>query len=108
MQLFSVAVREGDMIIAATDGASDNLFPAETAKIAITLKRRGGDAHMIAGGLAHYARKQAEDTERLSPFALGAQQHGHNIKGGKLDDITVVVAQCVRAGGGQPSGQSKL
>lgn len=109
VQLFSVAVREGDMIIAATDGVSDNVFPNEAATVAATLRKRGCKPQKIAQGLAHFAQQRAHAPSGLSPFALAArQQTKHTFDGGKLDDITVVFAECVAATKAEPQPQSKL
>lgn len=35
---------------------------------------------------------RAESKTHMTPFAVGAQQAGFLFQGGKLDDITVVVA----------------
>lgn len=42
--------------------------------------------------LAHYARHRASDSKFVSPFAYSAFQAGLAFMGGKLDDITVVIA----------------
>ncbi len=98
------------MIVAATDGVSDNIFPNEAATVAGTLHKRGCKPQVIADGLAHFAQQRASDTTRMSPFALAArQQTQHIIQGGKMDDITVLFAECVAAGSeAEPGAQSKL
>jgi protein phosphatase PTC7 len=45
-----------------------------------------------AAALAQFARTRAADPAHLSPFAYGAQQLGYRYFGGKMDDITVLVA----------------
>ena len=42
--------------------------------------------------MAQYARHRAADTRFASPFAYGAYQAGIRYMGGKMDDITVIVA----------------
>ena len=42
--------------------------------------------------LAHYARHRASDTKFASPFSYAAYQAGIRYMGGKLDDITILVA----------------
>ena len=49
-------------------------------------------ADKVAHVMAHYARHRAADTRHASPFAYGAYQAGIRYMGGKMDDITVVVA----------------
>ncbi len=50
-------------------------------------------APALADALAQRARARAEDPNFLSPFAVRAQAQGWGagFRGGKLDDITVVV-----------------
>lgn len=40
---------------------------------------------------------RAGDPQNLSPFAMGAQRMGWQIVGGKMDDISVIVAHVVPA-----------
>ena len=40
----------------------------------------------------HCSLCRANDQEHQTPFAVGAQKEGYYYRGGKLDDITVVVA----------------
>jgi hypothetical protein len=49
----------------------------------------------------------AKDSEMMSPFGMAAQQVGFMYKGGKMDDITVVVSYVEGASGGEGL-QSKL
>ena len=48
-----------------------------------------------ADKLAGDARNLAEDQEYMSPFAMKAQSFGLNLRGGKLDDITILLAAIV-------------
>ena len=52
---------------------------------------------MAAATLARFGRLRAEDRSHLSPFAYSAQQLGYKYFGGKLDDITCVVAYVLQA-----------
>ncbi|GAB4816100.1 hypothetical protein N2152v2_003146 [Parachlorella kessleri] len=91
-QRFTVDVHEGDIIVAATDGLFDNVYPDEAAALVTASKKRGDSPDAAAAALAQYARLKAVDPTHLSPFAYGAQQLGYRFFGGKLDDITVVCA----------------
>jgi protein phosphatase PTC7 len=91
-QRFSVGVRSGDIVVVATDGLFDNVYPDEAATLVSAAKERGEGAPAAAAALAQYARMRAGDPTHLSPFAYGAQQLGYRYYGGKLDDITVLVA----------------
>lgn len=87
-----VDVRPGDILIAATDGLFDNVFPDEAAALVHLSKKKGDGPAEAAASLAKYAKSRALDQKYLSPFAYGAQQLGYRYLGGKLDDITVVVS----------------
>lgn len=56
------------------------------------MQERGETAQVAAATLAQFARVRAADPTHLSPFAYGAQQLGYRFFGGKMDDITVLVA----------------
>ncbi|EFN54672.1 hypothetical protein CHLNCDRAFT_24539 [Chlorella variabilis] len=94
---FSVEVRQGDIVVAATDGLFDNVYPDEAASLVSASKERGENAQAVAVTLAQFARMRAADPTHLSPFAYGAQQLGYRYFGGKMDDITIVVAFVVAA-----------
>ena len=49
---------------------------------------------IAAKSLANLARRKAKDKSFLSPFSLAAKSAGFDYKGGKVDDITVIVS-CV-------------
>jgi len=87
-------VREGDMLMVATDGVFDNLPDSliikELIKIAGTTDV--GVLQAAANSIAQQARKLAFDEDYMSPFALNARENGINAIGGKPDDITVVLA----------------
>ena len=104
LQLYTVDLSAGDIIVAATDGLFDNVYNEETAVLVSELRQAGHQPEQTASGLAQFARKRAADPHHPSPFSHGATLAGWpNMHGGKLDDITVVVAYVL------PSGaQSKL
>ena len=53
------------------------------------------DLKTVADRLAADARDLAMDEQYMSPFAVKAQHYGINFRGGKLDDITVLLASVV-------------
>jgi len=91
-QNLSVHVEAGDAIIVATDGLFDNVYPDEAAGLVGISRRNGESPRIAAQTLAKFARVRAADPRHLSPFAYGAQQLGFQYFGGKMDDITVLVA----------------
>lgn len=51
----------------------------------------------MAFDIAARACKASQDENRMSPFAENARRAGRNVKGGKLDDITVIVAAVLQS-----------
>eukprot|EP00743_Colponemidia_sp_Colp-15_P005992 GILK01006440.1.p1 GENE.GILK01006440.1~~GILK01006440.1.p1 ORF type:complete len:838 (-),score=91.04 GILK01006440.1:252-2765(-) len=100
----SVLLREGDLVIAGTDGVFDNLFDHEILSLiagAVSPREAKNNhsvptcPHQLARAIASAASEKASDTHSRSPFAQSAVRQGYNYWGGKLDDITVVVSWIV-------------
>ncbi|KAJ7046777.1 protein serine/threonine phosphatase 2C [Mycena alexandri] len=94
-QTYSTRLRDGDIIIAFTDGVADNIFPAEILKLC-TLVMNGSEpeakkAQLLAKSLVYNSRV-CMFNDRVSPFELEARRHRKIYRGGKIDDVTVVVA----------------
>lgn len=90
----SFPVKEGDVILVATDGVFDNV----PAKILLeVLNEIEGEKdpvklQMTANSIALMARSLSFDSEFMSPFAINARRNNIHATGGKPDDITVVLA----------------
>ena len=94
--------QHGDIIIVYSDGVTDNLFPHEFHScISAYLRDDGQDEQLflftsyslVADCIARTAYELGKDKTIDSPFAKGARQSGMNYRGGKHDDISVIVAQ---------------
>ncbi|KAL6168338.1 hypothetical protein ACJQWK_05987 [Exserohilum turcicum] len=108
-----VAIQEDDLVIAMTDGVVDNLWEHEIVEnVCDSLGRWNEDKEKDAEGLTHAdgmrfvaqqlvnaAREIAQDPFAESPYMEKAIDEGLSIEGGKLDDISVVAAQCKRRKG---------
>lgn len=112
-------IEEDDIVLAMSDGVTDNLWENEIAdtvvdaleswrndnSLGLTEEDRGqvgGYAkgmRYVAQELVLAARKIAEDPFAGSPFMERAVEEGLAIEGGKLDDISVVAAICKRRKG---------
>ncbi|CAO3698430.1 unnamed protein product [Rhizopus stolonifer] len=93
-------LKKGDLILLATDGYFDNMYPEETLDIidkgmesiedkdpeSVKLVIQG-----LAKTLTEKARRLSLDPKRLSPWAKAARANGSNYRGGKVDDITCIV-----------------
>ena len=92
MQLYTVDLKHGDVVVMGTDGLFDNVYPEEAVAVVTALKRRGKSASVAASGLAEFAQHRAHDQQHMSPFAFSAKSRGHAYDGGKPDDICVLIA----------------
>ncbi|CAK1363680.1 hypothetical protein CB0940_04301 [Cercospora beticola] len=110
--LDKVDIMEKDIILAMSDGVTDNLWEEEIADYAVgalqTWKEKFADStdgslaeamKYVAQEIVLSARRIAEDPFAASPFMEKAVEEGLAIEGGKLDDISVVAAVCSRRKG---------
>ncbi|TFK76454.1 protein serine/threonine phosphatase 2C [Pluteus cervinus] len=92
---YQTKLRHGDIIIAYTDGFSDNVFSTEMVTICKLIARAGGSEELqvqtMADRLVDYARQCMMSKSRVSPFEREAARQGMFFRGGKPDDVTVVV-----------------
>ena len=108
-EVYRLALRPGDVIILATDGVLDNVWPQDMAALA---PRTAEEVESACEALASLAACRGADPTYLSPYAVEAAEEGIDIpiwdklskmsfsggklelgrlEGGKLDDVTVVV-----------------
>jgi protein phosphatase PTC7 len=92
LQTFVTDLKPGDVIIAGTDGLLDNVYTQRAAKLVWDAKTRGATPGVAAQQLATFASARSRDPVYVSPFAKAALKAGFYYRGGKVDDITVVVA----------------
>ncbi|KAI6127070.1 hypothetical protein F5141DRAFT_370829 [Pisolithus sp. B1] len=118
-QIVELPVQADDILILASDGLSDNLWDSEVLDEVVRFKRsflkdsersvggllgRRTLAGMLSEALCSRARHVSErrgksvadddggDVEDEVPFARRAREQGKSFKGGKIDDISVLVA----------------
>lgn len=84
-------VREGDCLIVATDGLYDNVTNEEIRDYVSQME----DPMSLAEQLGDLASKRGMDKTFRSPFMAAASEAGVAWKGGKADDVTVVIARIV-------------
>jgi len=109
MDLYTFQVEPQDLVVVASDGLFDNIFPSELARMAAAAGASGAPPRAAAANLARQLARAAQtygrDTRYFSPFAYSAVQSGvvekplwselsgiSPYRGGKLDDTTVLVA----------------
>ncbi|KAF5373902.1 hypothetical protein D9758_000574 [Tetrapyrgos nigripes] len=93
---YSTKLRDGDIVVAYTDGFSDNVFSSEMLTICSLVARQGGtedqQVQSMADRLVEFSRQCMMDTRKVSPFEREAAREGMFFRGGKIDDVTVIVA----------------
>lgn len=92
IQVFTIPVAPGDVVVVGTDGLFDNLYNDEVTEVVLHSVRAGLEPQVTAQKIAVLARQRALDRNRPTPFSTAAQEAGFRYNGGKLDDITVVVS----------------
>lgn len=87
----------GDVIVACTDGLTDNLFDEEIVDIVQQASDEGMSALDLAEILTNeaYERSQQKEGDETCPFVIQANKikKFSPITGGKPDDITVLVSR---------------
>ncbi|XP_069135215.1 protein phosphatase PTC7 homolog isoform X3 [Argopecten irradians] len=89
----SFKVEEGDILLLGTDGLFDNMCEDMIVDHISKLKDHRADIQKTANNMAEEALSLSLDQDYLSPFSLSAIDAGINLKGGKPDDITVILAR---------------
>jgi protein phosphatase PTC7 len=85
-------VEAGDIIVVGSDGLFDNLFPEQITQMLDS----SSSTASAASALAQLAHAKGGDVSWRSPFTVQAEEAGYTRQiGGKMDDITVLVARVV-------------
>jgi len=88
----TVNIQPGDLVIVGSDGLFDNLYDDEIVEIT----SQATEPMTIAQLIARHAHETACNKSIISPFAKAARENGYPLAtGGKLDDISVIVARVV-------------
>ncbi|KAI8871630.1 protein serine/threonine phosphatase 2C, partial [Ramicandelaber brevisporus] len=95
-QSFNLRLQRGDIIIVGSDGVFDNLFDEDILDEVLRNLPSGlnkADPQLISDALARRAKSVSEESRyATSPFQSRAVQEGFYYQGGKVDDISVIVA----------------
>ena len=85
-----IPIQIDDIIIVGTDGLFDNLYPEQI----LDLINRNSNLNNLSVNLVHSAFNLSKNNNWISPFSFEAKKNNiNNMKGGKMDDITIIVAQ---------------
>ncbi|XP_047079629.1 putative protein phosphatase 2C 24 [Lolium rigidum] len=87
-------VRDGDVVVAGTDGLFDNVFDAELERLVRMGTAQGYSPKNMADVIAGIAYEVSRSPTKDSPISTEYQKKAAGVEfhGGKPDDITVVVA----------------
>ena|SRR3990167_1043436 len=97
-------VKDGDLVILGTDGLFDNMRPTDIASLVNShLQSNRLDEQAIATLIAEKTYQLSLDSKHNSPFAVEASKSGIFYRGGKSDDITVVVGRVMLSQSNQQS-----
>ncbi|KAF8338110.1 uncharacterized protein EI90DRAFT_3041670 [Cantharellus anzutake] len=93
---YATRLHHGDIIIAYTDGLSDNVFDGETLGYTLSIMRRPNTdtekAQYLADFLVLHARRCMYDFGRVSPFEIEWAEHRKEKRvnrGGKIDECVI-------------------
>ena len=93
---YTCACMPGDLVIVGTDGLFDNLSIEDVCMFLDKDERAKPNAvdnlETLTHDLATLAYNTSRDTKAKTPFSLGATKNGYTHQGGKMDDITIVIA----------------
>ncbi|CAK9184618.1 unnamed protein product [Ilex paraguariensis] len=92
-----VLVEAGHPIVPKTDGLFDNVHAAKIEHIEDLCLREGDMPELLAWTMAKVARLKSLDKCTSSSFAMAAHDAGVEHRGGKYDDIAMVVAYILSA-----------
>ncbi|KAJ1280085.1 hypothetical protein BS78_04G204700 [Paspalum vaginatum] len=95
-----IMAKEGDIVVVGTDGLFDNVFDDELGRIVRMGTALGFSPKNMSEVMAGFAFETSRCTDRDTPYSvLGRRETSKpSFKGGKPDDITVVVAYIVSGG----------
>lgn len=84
-------LREGDVVLCASDGVLDNV---DLDDLIAALARVGADScEAVAAAIGAQASANGANQRFMSPFAKHAMESGYQYVGGKVDDVTALVAR---------------
>lgn len=87
-------VLPGDVVIVGSDGLFDNLYNDNILKIVNDVyAKAGANLQSLANTLLEETYKLSLDKTFMSPFAKHAQESKLYFRGGKSDDITIVIGE---------------
>lgn len=91
-------LKEGDIVVCATDGLFDNVSDDEILSTIIDSRSKATGLQFLAMELTNFAHKNSMSHSGDTPYSIAATAEYEMVfNGGKQDDITCVVAELVTA-----------
>ena len=89
-------IHGGELVVVFSDGVAANVFGYKIMQIVNSAVRKNpGDVVGIAERILEKALEASLDGEKDTPFAQKARKNGIEFHGGRVDDISVIVAEVV-------------
>lgn len=91
--VFKCELEDNDVVLLATDGLTDNIHQHEMLRILNETSDSGEEdfASATSRKMVSLAKKRFNQSNCETPFSERAQARGYSYRGGKLDDVTVIV-----------------
>lgn len=89
-------IQNNDILVVGTDGLFDNLYDNQIIEVIKPFIQNSSsllDPEIVAEMIAKQAETLSFDTKWMSPFAKNAYDNYYDFRGGKHDDVTVIVSQ---------------
>jgi protein phosphatase PTC7 len=92
-EVFSVPVQVGDIILLCTDGIYDNVTDDQLISMAEEYWLKNYAVDEISQAIANRAFEISQDKMIDTPFSIMAREENILWRGGRPDDITIIVAK---------------
>lgn len=89
-------VQNNDILVVGSDGLFDNMYDDQIREVIVPFIKSSDsilDPELVAEMIAKQAEKLSLNQKWMSPFAKAAYNNYYDFRGGKHDDVTVVVSQ---------------
>ena len=88
-----------DIVVVGSDGLFDNIFVNDILNVIKNIGEYDGkyleNKEEVTNYLSNLALLHGKNTRYISPFSVNARKVRKMWRGGKLDDVTVIIAQII-------------
>ncbi|XP_040987594.1 probable protein phosphatase 2C 80 [Juglans microcarpa x Juglans regia] len=93
--IFTIEIESGDILVVGTDGLFDNMFDKEIRDVVKMAAEAGCNPWQVAWAVVEHAYDKSMNRTAYTPFMQASLASRRRFLGGKVDDITVIVANIV-------------